>query len=239
MNRWFAVARGTEVPRRHVGHYLLLGQELAVWRSDSGAINAWENRCPHRGVRLTLGSCEGEELRCRYHAWRFASVSGQCTLIPAHPGQKPASTVRVRVFAAVEHDGFIWVNLAQGESPTAPTRVAHVLDSTRSIFVDAPLYAVRETLLDGYPVDSTASRLAVWSKDAYCLSAGNPDHAALVTFLLQPVTDFQTVIHGALHTTVEETARLARLRRHNAAMGTVRDEAERRAAAATGGGATA
>ncbi len=96
MNRWFAVSACGEVARNAVAHTQLLGQELVLWRSASGALNAWENRCPHRGVRLSLGSCMGEELRCQYHAWRFASGSGQCTHIPSHPGQKPASTIRAR-----------------------------------------------------------------------------------------------------------------------------------------------
>ena len=231
MNRWFAIACGTEVPRRHIGHHLLLGQELAVWRSDSGAINAWENRCPHRGVRLTLGTCEGEELRCQYHAWRFASLTGQCTMIPAHPGQKPASTMRARTFAVAERDGFIWVNLTRDPSPGAPVGVAQAMDCTRSIFVNAPLHIVRETLLEGYPAGVDTPAATVWNKDDYCLQAGAADHDVLLTFLLQPASDSQTVIHGVLHTTVEESLHLSRLRHHSTTMSAVRDRAERHIAA--------
>ena len=101
MNRWFAVSACDAVPPGHVAYTQLLGQELVLWRSAAGVLNAWENRCPHRGVRLTLGSCVGEELRCQYHAWRFASGSGQCTHIPSHPQQKPASTIRAPRAAAI------------------------------------------------------------------------------------------------------------------------------------------
>ena len=88
-NRWFPVARSEEVVARHVVQTQLLGQEAALWRDDSGLANAWENRCPHRGVRLSIGINTGSELQCRYHGWRYASGGGQCTFIPAHPDQKP------------------------------------------------------------------------------------------------------------------------------------------------------
>jgi phenylpropionate dioxygenase-like ring-hydroxylating dioxygenase large terminal subunit len=83
MNRWFAVARGAELALRHVMHTQLLGQEIALWRDDAGALNAFENRCPHRGVRLSIGTNTGMELRCQYHGWRFASGGGRCAFIPA------------------------------------------------------------------------------------------------------------------------------------------------------------
>jgi len=38
--------------------------DIAVWRSVSGVVNAWENRCPHRGMRLSHGFVRGESLAC-------------------------------------------------------------------------------------------------------------------------------------------------------------------------------
>ena len=102
MARWFPVGRGAEVVSRHIAQTQLLGEEIAVWRDDAGSLNAWQNRCPHRGVRLSIGTNTGTELRCQYHGWRFASGSGQCSVIPAHPTQKPASSVRVKTYARSE-----------------------------------------------------------------------------------------------------------------------------------------
>jgi phenylpropionate dioxygenase-like ring-hydroxylating dioxygenase large terminal subunit len=47
---------------RHVFQAQLLGREFAVWRADDGNVNVWENRCLHRGVRLSIGINEGSEL---------------------------------------------------------------------------------------------------------------------------------------------------------------------------------
>jgi len=59
-------------------------EDLVVWRSASGVLSAWENRCPHRGMRLSHGFVRGESLACAYHGWHF-ECSGRCHYIPAHP----------------------------------------------------------------------------------------------------------------------------------------------------------
>lgn len=215
MNRWFAVSACGEVPHGQIAHTQLLGQELVLWRSASGTLNAWENRCPHRGVRLTLGTCVGEELRCQYHAWRFATGSGQCTHIPAHPGQKPASTIRAQVFPVFEDGTFAWVNLTPGAEPgdRAPRSIDTAL---RSIFVSAPVAGVRQVLLQGY-ADRTVDLV-----DEFTLGVAADD----LQFMLQPVSDTQTIIHARLLSEVHAAERLPVLRQHNALMSAARDRAE-------------
>ena len=82
---WYPVASIDDLPFRHVYHGQLLGQELAIWRADDGNVNVWENRCLHRGVRLSIGINDGAELNCQYHGWRYANRTAGCTYIPAHP----------------------------------------------------------------------------------------------------------------------------------------------------------
>ena len=98
---------------RHVVHTALLGQELAVWRADDGTVNAWENRCPHRGVRLSIGTNLGHALKCRYHGWTYESGSARCIAIPCHPRLTPAAAIRVRAYPCAERQGFVWVRLAE------------------------------------------------------------------------------------------------------------------------------
>lgn len=82
-NTWYPVARTDDLHMRHVFQGQLHGVELALWRADDGRVNAWENRCPHRSVRFTLGVNTGEKLRCQYHGWQYQSGDGRCTFIPA------------------------------------------------------------------------------------------------------------------------------------------------------------
>jgi len=64
--------------------------------------------------------------------------------------------------------------------------------------------------------------------DAYTLIASTQaaGNAPAITFLLQPVSDQQTVVHGLLQPEVLPTDRVAVLRYHNAQLSRVRDEVE-------------
>ena len=119
-SHWYAVEASALVEAETVHQAFLFGQELAVWRSTSGTIHAWDNRCPHRSVRLSLGFVEGERLVCRYHGWRYGT-NGQCIHIPAHPGMSPPRAAVVTRRACLERDGVIWVSLGMPSEASVPS----------------------------------------------------------------------------------------------------------------------
>ena len=41
-----------------------LSQNIVLWRGPSGAVHACEDRCPHRGARLSLGWNLGDRVAC-------------------------------------------------------------------------------------------------------------------------------------------------------------------------------
>ena len=226
-SRWFPVCRGEEAVLRHIVHTALLGQELAVWRADDGTVNAWENRCPHRGVRLSVGTNLGDRLKCRYHGWTYESGSGQCVERPAHPGEKPPSLVRARRFPSVEVDGYVWVRLAgEGDDGPAPgfgsgsTPAALTL---RSIHVFAPAAAVARALArhaGEAPAGPPASVVGPYRLRSAHAEAGE------IRYALQPVSDAETFIHASLAETPPASERIAVLRRENDRLRTVRDAIE-------------
>lgn len=119
------VASATDLAPHHVFQAIVLGQDLALWRDDAGRVNAWENRCPHRGVRLSIGVNRGDALMCRYHGWHWQSVTGACGHIPAHPDQPIPASLCVRHFSVAEHGGLVFVALEDGDTalpalPAAP-----------------------------------------------------------------------------------------------------------------------
>lgn len=236
IDRWFPVTRGEEAVRRHVVHAQLLGEELAVWRDDGGAVNAWENRCAHRGVRLSIGTNTGRELQCRYHGWRYASGSGQCTFVPAHPDQAPPKVVRAKSYPCAEAYGYVWASLgAAGGGPSVPALDGREPTTLRSVFVraSAPLVAER---LTGYRFAPAAARRAdaplvpatVRPHDPFTLEAEAVADGirTTVVFLLQPVTQETAVVHAVLATALSGAARLAALRHHNDQLTTLRDAVE-------------
>lgn len=95
---------------------LVQGQEMALWRSLEGAPQAWENRCPHRGVRLTLGRVVSGRLSCAYHGWEYAAGSGRCAAIPALRDMPVPGKVCVKTYPVVEAQAMLWVNLDNSAS---------------------------------------------------------------------------------------------------------------------------
>ncbi len=213
-NDWIAIGPSSEFADGHIAFVRVHDVELAVWRDEVGAINVWENRCPHRGVRLTIGTTTGASLTCRYHGWRFASGSGACTFIPAHPTQTPPKAAVIRTYARSEQHGFVWIALGDPstvapdapDAPAAPPRVADLPASPdvvlRSVTIDASADAVRDAL-------------ATVSVD------GAPAH-----FFLQPESAEVTTVHGAIIVPVAIEQRLALQHAYNDALTALRDRFE-------------
>jgi phenylpropionate dioxygenase-like ring-hydroxylating dioxygenase large terminal subunit len=97
----------------------LLQQSLVLWRDRLGDVQAWADRCPHRGARLSLGRvCEGR-LECPYHGWQF-DTRGQCVQVPALPDFVPPATHAARPYECLEQHGLVWVRLAASHASSAP-----------------------------------------------------------------------------------------------------------------------
>lgn len=114
---WTSVALSADLPKGGVLRTVVEARDLAIWRSRSGEVRAWDNRCPHRGMRLSYGFVRGESLTCIYHGWQYGT-DGVCRYIPAHPDLKPPSTLCVTAFACVEKGGLIWASLADDDEPS-------------------------------------------------------------------------------------------------------------------------
>ncbi len=78
---WHPLCRSTEVTRSPK-RFTLLNQNYVAYRTPDGELRVFEDRCPHRFAPLSLGQCEGENLRCVYHGWVY-DAQGNCVEIPA------------------------------------------------------------------------------------------------------------------------------------------------------------
>lgn len=107
---WHPVAQSHEVVKDAPLSVTLLEQAVVLWRSDDGTAQAFVDRCPHRGARLSMGRVENGHLECPYHGWQFAS-GGQCVKVPAVPGFVPPATQRVKAFEVREAYGLVWLRL--------------------------------------------------------------------------------------------------------------------------------
>lgn len=115
---WYPVAALHDLAPRHVYRTTLGGHDLIAWAARDGTAQVWADRCPHRAVRLSLGEVVGDELRCQYHAWRFAT-GGACTFIPAQPGLKVPGSIRAQVWPLAIAGDHVWSGIAPHGAPPA------------------------------------------------------------------------------------------------------------------------
>ena len=112
---WHPVACGTAVGGAQPLGCVLLEREVVLWRDASGGVHAFEDRCPHRGTRLSIGRVLEQGLECAYHGWCFGA-RGRCERIPALPEFQPAQAHAARAYEAAERYGLVWVRLAAADA---------------------------------------------------------------------------------------------------------------------------
>lgn len=95
------------------------GEAIVLFRNAQGAAAALQDRCPHRGVALSLGKVEGDTLACPYHGWRF-DEGGVCRAIPSLRPDQRIRDVSVRAYPVAEQDGHVWIWTGTGDPPTGP-----------------------------------------------------------------------------------------------------------------------
>jgi phenylpropionate dioxygenase-like ring-hydroxylating dioxygenase large terminal subunit len=118
-NVWSPVTLARHLKKRPLP-VTLAGEKLVFFRDGQGVAKALIDRCPHRGVQLSLGRVTPDGcLECPFHAWRFAG-DGTCREVPLNPDAK-----RERLFALSvpvrEVGGVLWVYTAPvPEAPSEP-----------------------------------------------------------------------------------------------------------------------
>jgi phthalate 4,5-dioxygenase len=98
----------------------LLGQDLVLFRDETGRLGLLDRDCPHRGADLAFGRLEHGGLRCPFHGWLF-DASGQCLETPAEPvGSKLCTRIRQGAYPVLEKSGIVFGYLGPGEPPAFP-----------------------------------------------------------------------------------------------------------------------
>ena len=115
-NQWYVLLESDEVRDRPIG-VTRMGEKMVFWRDSSGKVHAAVDKCPHRGVQLSLGEVVDDHLQCPFHGFEY-DASGKCVHVPANGrgGVIPA-TLRLNVYPTYEAHGYIWV--WWGQNPPA------------------------------------------------------------------------------------------------------------------------
>jgi len=105
------------VPGRAVA-LRIMGADFTLYRGQGGEPHLLDFRCAHREAQLSVGSVEGDCIRCFYHGWMYDG-SGQCVEQPAEP-EPFASKIRIRSYPVEEQLGLVFAYLGEGEPPPLP-----------------------------------------------------------------------------------------------------------------------
>jgi phenylpropionate dioxygenase-like ring-hydroxylating dioxygenase large terminal subunit len=118
---WMPAALSEEIPKGGAPIPVrLLGEDLVLFRDDTGRPGLLGLHCAHRGADLSYGRVEDGGLRCIYHGWLY-DVGGRCL---EQPGEPAGSTFHERIrqvaYPCQEAGGIVFAYMGTGEPPLLP-----------------------------------------------------------------------------------------------------------------------
>lgn len=119
---WQPIAASAQLKDDPVRSIRILGEDLTLYRDESGTLGLIAQRCAHRRVDLRFGiPCE-VGLRCAYHGWRY-DETGQCIETPydeAEGIEDFKGTVRLTAYPVQERRGVIFTYMGPQPAPLLP-----------------------------------------------------------------------------------------------------------------------
>jgi vanillate O-demethylase monooxygenase subunit len=104
-NFWYVAASDSEVQKKPLGR-MILGEPIVLFRTEDGTPVAFEDRCPHRRLPLSMGKLVDDVLQCHYHGLRF-DRTGKCVRVPGQDLIPPSA--RVKTYPVVERYRWLWI----------------------------------------------------------------------------------------------------------------------------------
>jgi len=110
----------TETVTKKPQRVKVLGEELVLYRGESGKPVLMQARCAHRSLALDYGRVEGDCLRCPYHGWLY-DASGQCLEQPAEPeGSGFKEKIKLTAYPVQELSGITFGYMGPLPAPLLP-----------------------------------------------------------------------------------------------------------------------
>ena len=117
-NLWHPVLPSWGVTNDPVG-IIRLSENIALWRDHDGLVHAIEDRCPHRGARVSLGWNLGERLACWYHGIQI-NGDGIVDEVPAVKNCAMQGKKLVKSYPVKEIQGAIFLYFGDEAHPDPP-----------------------------------------------------------------------------------------------------------------------
>ena len=118
-NHWYPALYGHELADKTFASVVICGEPILL-RREGAVVYAIEDRCAHRGVKISLKPhCFKEgTVTCWYHGFTYDLNDGELTTIIAAPDDPLIGNVRLKVYKVEEKYGIIF--LFVGDADFAP-----------------------------------------------------------------------------------------------------------------------
>lgn len=107
---WYMAMASSDLKKGAMLQKTILSQTIVFARDKQGHVIAMADRCPHRGMPLSFGNFDGENIECAYHGWCF-NKQGTCTKIPAltEHDKVDISKISSTTYHIEERNGIIFI----------------------------------------------------------------------------------------------------------------------------------
>jgi len=141
LGRWYVVAKSADVKAGVPYAAKALGRELVLWRAEDSSLQCVEDRCPHRGARLSCGRVAGAHISCRYHGVTI-DRTGAIVSVPALGRSGLEGRKAVTAYAVQEaHDGvFVYLPSAEYPQPRPLELPTDLVDPANTSFLCTGLW---------------------------------------------------------------------------------------------------
>ncbi len=149
---WYRALPSDQVARNRLCQAMLLETPLAIGRDSQNRPFALHDACPHRGMPLSYGWFDGQQVECSYHGWKFDAHTGQCRQIPSLTTDQELRVDRIYAgsYPCQEQDGYVWVFIPEpspagagftraAEPPFPAPQVSKFCDKYKTAYLTADL----------------------------------------------------------------------------------------------------
>jgi phenylpropionate dioxygenase-like ring-hydroxylating dioxygenase large terminal subunit len=123
----------------------VMSEQFTLYRGEDGRAVLMAPRCAHRLTVLSVGTVEGDGIRCMFHGWKYGA-DGRCVEAPGE-SDRLVARVSVRAYPVHEQWGLIFAYLGEGEPPAFPELAGfsreHGHDITTASVLEADTYRRR------------------------------------------------------------------------------------------------
>jgi len=128
---WHPIAAVPQMKDRGTKPITILGEEMVLYKDQSGAYGLVAPFCPHRRMGMVYGIPEEHGIRCPYHGWLY-DETGRCMEQPyeetENPGSRFKDKVVIKSYQLQVKAGLIFVYMGPQPAPLLPNWDVFAID---------------------------------------------------------------------------------------------------------------